>query len=178
MYLLLQMLIFQPAMLAFLMCTTNQLKNHQHQHPINSKIPWICQFSCPCSIAPLKINIEQNHVWFISDHFPKSFHGWLVGEPAVHLPGCFLPFFSPRLQQLRRAVDCYVPDAVLVAPGGDEESCPVCLEVMTATEKNKESLGSWSGRAPWRLTWNLQITSNHPFRKENDLPNLHDDSGV
>eukprot|EP00434_Breviolum_minutum_P010350 symbB.v1.2.009133.t1/scaffold577.1/size258142/8 len=47
-------------------------------------------------------------------------------------------FHEYWLQQLRRAVDCYVPDAVLVAPGGDEESCPVCLEVMTATEKNKE----------------------------------------
>ena len=25
-----------------------------------------------------------------------------------------------------------------------------------------------------RLTWNLQITINLPFRKENDLLNLHD----
>ena len=28
---------------------------------------------------------------------------------------------------------------------------------------------------PGRLTWNLQITINLPFRKEHDLPNLHDD---
>jgi len=29
----------------------------------------------------------------------------------------------------------------------------------------------WEGIHPGRLTWNLQITQ---FRKENDLPNLHD----
>ena len=28
---------------------------------------------------------------------------------------------------------------------------------------------------PWKINgWKLQITSNQPFRKENDLPNLHD----
>jgi len=40
------------------------------------------------TLTPQRINMEHNHGALVQIIFPP-FHGWFVGEPAVHLPGCF-----------------------------------------------------------------------------------------
>ena len=39
------------------------------------------------------------------------------------------------------------------------------------TRKDKQKNTIWEKSTPWKI--NMEPT-NHPFRKENDLPNLHD----